>query len=131
MQQIMAHQNTKLRFEPVQIPMAVAFRARPCIWEVRKTSSRRPLDKRGSRQPLRNGFFAGTEAAREVFIDPWAVREVFFSRQTEADFLRFLNQVGRFSPLGIPDHGAWELKDLRGWQQVFREFLWRSPATWD
>ena len=67
---------------------------------------------------------------QRVYLDAWKVREDFLSLKSEADFLGFLNRVGRFSAGMAPDSGLWDLKDLKGWQQVFREFLKCSPAMW-
>lgn len=135
----MAHQNLQLRFEPLQVPMAVVLRSRPCVWEILKsnklirfgTTIRRILEESGVHRLARDRFFARWDSPADIYLDPWHVRDDFFGLQTEDDFVRFLGQVGIFSPVHQADYeGAWELKDFRGWQQVFREFLRRSPANW-
>ncbi len=68
--------------------------------------------------------------SQRLYLDAWNVREEFLSLKSEADFLGFLNRVGRFSAGIAPDSGLWELKDFKGWQQVFREFLKCSPGMW-
>ncbi len=113
-----------------QIPINIEYRASPCVWLLKKTTTKKTLESKGARRQPQNRFFARAKSwSQPVYLDPWSVREDFLTLGTEADFLRFLNQVGRFSS-PIYDHD-WELADFTGWQEVFRELLRRSPRTWD
>lgn len=126
----------------------------PRVWEVRKTAAKIPFDRRdGARRRPRDAFFvtekrpqvppanasdvtvtalerAVQSLSKRVELDAWNVRKEFLSLKSEADFLGFLNRVGCFSAGMTQDSGLWELKDFKGWQQVFREFLKCSPAMW-
>jgi hypothetical protein len=114
-----------------QIPINIEYRASPCVWHVKKTTIKKTFQPKGGRRRPQNRFFAQAKSwSQPVYLDPWGVREDFLTLGTEADFLRFLNHVGRFSSLGFDSHD-WELRDFKGWQEVFREFLRRSPRTWD
>jgi len=112
------------------IPINIEYRTIPCVWNVEKTTVKKTLDPWGGRRrPQERFFFRNTSGSQPVNFDPWSVRELFLSLETEADFLRFLNRVGTFS--ASVGSGDWELKDFKGWQEVFREFLRRAPATWE
>ena len=136
----------------VELPIGVVLTVAPCIWELRKTACRKTLEPHsGVRQRARYAFFGkrkhihalplkameyGMTLERRpqwssvgAFLDAWKVRDEFLSLKSEAEFLGFLNKIGRFSR-GFARDGDWELSDLKGWQQVFRKFLISSPATW-
>src|SRR2546430_813069 len=112
------------------IPINIQYRASPYVWLVKKTTAKKTFESKGARLAPENRFFAESKPwSQPVYLDPWSVREDFLTLETEADFLRFLNHVGRFSsPLFDRD---WELADFKGWQEVFRELLQRSPRTWN
>ena len=144
----------EFRSRSVELPVGVVLTASPCVWEVRKTTTQKPFDQQdGPRRRPRDAFFVirtqpqvsavnaskvtGTALERaiaslpeRVKIDAWKVREEFLGLKSEAEFLGFLNRVGRFSAGMAPDSGVWDLKDFKGWQQVFREFLKRQPDMW-
>ena len=100
------------------------------VWAVKKvtTKKQRWSHSRGPRRPRRIFFSSSQHESSRVQIDPWRVRDDFLTLETEADFLRFLNQVGLFFH-GYSDD--WEEADFKGLQQVFRELLVRSPERWD
>ncbi len=119
--------SIKTRAETVQVPIVVVFRATPCVWEVRRTPSKKLGQGPGTHSRPR--FFARRAGSSGQLYEAWDVRQAFLELRTEEDFLHFLNQYGRFSPKA--DYaGLWELRDLRGWQQVFRDLMTHSPATW-
>ncbi len=143
----------EFRSQSVELPVGVVLTASPHVWEVKKTAIRKPFDQQdGARRRPRYAFFvtekrpqvssvnarkvtvtalegAVQSLSQRVELDAWKVREEFLSLKSEADFLGFLNRVGRFSA-GVAGSGHWDLKDFKGWQQVFREFLKCSPAMW-
>ncbi|SRR6266496_754644 len=144
----------EFRSQSVELPVGVVLTASPCVWEVRKTAIKKLFDQQdGARRRPRSAFFVterrrqtssvnarkvaetaldveGRSLSQRVYLDAWNVRGEFLSLKSEADFLGFLNRVGRFSAGIAPDSGLWELKDFKGWQQVFREFLKCSPDVW-
>jgi hypothetical protein len=144
----------EFRSRSVEVPIGVALIVRPYIWELKKTTIRKTLDQQaGVRRRPRYAFFARQKHAevrssnpikgavtaperavqlgsQRAFIDAWALRDEFLSLKSVADFLGFLNKVGRFSG-GVAMNGDWELSDLKGWQQVFRELLKCSPGRWE
>jgi hypothetical protein len=144
----------EFRSKSVELPVGVVLTRSPRVWELRKTAAKKPFDhQEGARRRPRDAFFVTEQRAQassvnarkvvvsapaaavqslpqRVYLDAWKVREEFLSLKSEADFLGFLNRVGRFSAGIAPDSGLWDLQDLKGWQQVFREFLKSSPATW-
>ncbi len=144
----------EFRSQSVELPVGVVLTASPRVWEVRKTAIRKPLDQPAeARRRPRDAFFATKNrpeispvnvskvavtaleraaqyVSQRVDLNAWDVREEFLSLKSEADFLGFLNRVGHFSAGVAADSGLWDLKDFKGWQQVFREFLKCSPAMW-
>jgi hypothetical protein len=114
-----------------QIPINIDYRATPRAWHVKKTTVKKTLESKGGRRRPQNRFFAQAKSGSQpTYFEPWNLRENFLSLETEADFLRFLNHVGGFSALGFDSHD-WELRDFKGWQEVFRELLRRPLATWN
>ena len=141
------------RSKSAEIPIGVVLKTSTSVWEINKTARKKPFDQQaGARRPPRYAFFdtenrpevssvnasrvavsaqerAAQSLSQRVYLDAWEVREEFLGLKSEADFLGFLNKVGRFSG-GAAGSGYWDLNDFRGWQQVFREFLKCSPAMW-
>ena len=126
---------------PNDLPLGVEYETAPWIWTVKKDRNRRGPD--GShpdcfygqpyRRPLQEGQgwrVIPPTLTKQAF-QGWEVREQFLSLSDESEFLEFLNKHGRFSPYETADRkGAWRLKDLKGFQEVFRNLLKYSPTTW-
>jgi hypothetical protein len=144
----------EVRSKSVEVPIGVVLTVRPRVWKVKRTTAKKPFDQpTEARRRPRDAFFATENrpqispvnvskvavtalehaaqyVSQRVYLNAWDVREEFLSLKSEADFLGFLNRVGCFSAGIAPDSGLWDLKDFKGWQQVFREFLKCSPAMW-
>jgi hypothetical protein len=138
-QQIMAHDTRQKALTIVGIPITVVLEAWPSKWELKHP--RTPTaGEDGQTGPMR--FFESLHvevwrdesSGRWVGLPPpsdaWKVRENFLGLKTEQDFLAFLNQYGTFSSSSLVER-RWDVEDLRCWQQLFRDYMLRSPATWD
>jgi hypothetical protein len=122
----------------VGIPATVEYSAMPCKWEIKPHPDVWESEAGVRVHPKR--FFEShrvppAEAlARSVQFEAWQVRDEFLSLKTDQEFLDFLNRVGRFVSVKVGGWvvtGQWGADDFKRWQQMFRECLRRSPATWD
>jgi hypothetical protein len=134
----MAHQIKPKVEIIVGIPVTVEYLAMPCKWEIKPHPDAWESQAGVRVHPER--FFESDRfppwevLARCVPFEAWKVRDEFLSLRTDQEFLDFLNRVGRFMPsmgTGWVVTGQWDTDDLKVWQEIFREFLKRSPATWD
>jgi hypothetical protein len=114
------------------VPMAVRLHSTPAAWNS-EPESKTVLDLLNEAKRVTKtvtGFRCGKSKEKEGdFFDARHVRDEFLRLRTEAEFLRFLNQVGRFAPASARETW-WGLDALRAWQQVFRDLLTHRPATW-
>jgi len=122
----------------VGIPATVEYLAPPCKWEIKPHSNVWESEAGVRVHPKR--FFESYRyppvetLERSVKFEAWQVREEFLSLKTDEQFLDFLNRVGRFvsvKVVGWVVTGQWDADDFKSWQQMFRECLRRSPASWD
>jgi hypothetical protein len=126
-------QETKPKIAAVTgIPITVEYKATLCSWEIKQHPDVW-VSHGGSRVHPKRFFEYGGYPPHWKYFDPWKVREDFLGLRTESEFLAFLNQVGRFTGAtgwGVVT-GHWDVETFTCWQQIFREFLRRSPATWN
>jgi hypothetical protein len=124
----------------VGIPATVEYLAPPCKWEIKPHSNVWESQAGVRIRPKR--FFESYRyppvetLVRSVKFEAWQVREEFLSLKTDEQFLDFLNRVGRFVSIkvygwSVTGEGKWDADDFKSWQQMFRECLRRSPASWD
>jgi hypothetical protein len=118
--------SIRTRSEAVQVPITVVFKATPCTWKVKRI---RFKTMAGDLPDARSRFFARRAQVPEQLYEAWDVRQAFLGLQTGEDFLSFLNTYGRLSSRGDYSN-PWELRDLKGWQQVLRELMMQPPDTW-
>ena len=112
------------------IPVTVEYRAAVSKWEIKPNPDVRESQAGVQVHPER---FFESNLVRETSgpFDAWKVRDEFLSLRTDQEFLDFLNKVGPFvMPPGWYS-GQWSVSDFKLWQEMFRAFLKRSPATWD
>jgi CGNR zinc finger len=137
----MAHKSSRPKYHSTAIvPISIDLQALRRVWEIRVTGRKRQIRSGINRRPGSRVFLpvrdVVTGPRRDLIIgwprfgafEAWMVREEFLSLETEADFLGFLNRVGSFS--SHRDHGGWELDEFHVWQNIVRQFLISSPATW-
>jgi hypothetical protein len=112
----------------VGIPVTVEYLATPCKWEI-KPHPDVWESQAGVRVHPERFFESGLVWPAGPF-DAWKVRDEFLSLRADQEFLDFLNKVGPFAG-GGEFSGLWAASDFKLWQEMFREFLKRSPASWD
>src|ERR1017187_4483234 len=127
-QQIMAQQIKPKVEIIVGIPVTVEYRAVFCKWEIQPHPDVWE-SQAGVRVPPERFFESGLVRPAGPF-DAWKVRDEFLSLRTDQEFLDFLNKVGPFAG-GGEFSGLWAASDFKLWQEMFREFLKRSAASWD
>lgn len=127
------------------IPITVLHRATPCIWELKPNPQGVYRTRDPAGPPL---CFVAREVEVPLVIE-WKgiklpgpppaptdsngvmLRERFMELRTDEEFLDFLNQYGRFSPLkAAEDLRGWQMRDFTGCQKLFAELARRSPKTW-
>lgn len=130
----------------VGIPIAVVLRVTPCVWELKPNPH--GILKVGD-PPVPPRCFVAREVQvpwvemgrtdiklpgpppAPTYFDAMMLRERFMELKSELEFLGFLNQVGRFSPLAEAERRyGWRLKDLNGCQEMFAQLAKRSPDRW-
>jgi hypothetical protein len=114
----------------VGIPVTVEYRAPVSKWEI-KPHPDVPESQAGVQVHPERFFESNLVREMSGPFDAWKVREEFLSLKADQEFLDFLNKVGPFA--GAPGwfSGQWAASDFKLWQEMFREFLKRSPASWD
>lgn len=115
----------------VNLPVTVIYRTTPCTWKLER-DPRETIWRDGKFvHPIR--FFEGDpRSVLSKQFDAWTVRQRFLELRSERDFLDFLAELGHFSAsLAKGKRGTWGMDAFRCWQQVFRQFLKRSPEKWE
>lgn len=122
----------------VGIPATVEYLGMPCKWEIKPHpdvwESQAGVRVHPERFFESDRFPPAEALARSVQFEAWQVRDEFLSLKTDQEFLDFLNRVGRFMSVKVGGWvvtGQWDADDFTRWQQMFRECLRRSPASWD
>ena len=112
------------------IPVTVEYRAAVSKWEIKPHPD--VWESQAGVQVHPERFFE-SNLVREMSgpFDAWKVREEFLSLKADRQFLDFLNTVGPFAEAPGWLSGQWAASDFKLWQEMFREFLKRSPASWD
>jgi hypothetical protein len=127
------------------IPIMVVHRVTPCVWEIKPNP--KGIVKVGDPPGPPQCFVATERKTRwtkwegielpgpppeQVYFDALKLREEFMGLRTEQEFLHFLDQVGRFSPLAEAERiYGWQLRDFLGCQELLAQFAKRSPETWN
>jgi hypothetical protein len=130
----------------LDIPIVVVHEATPCKWKlVQNPGAPRVVgDPPGNplcfvayevKRPfveLGNGIKLPSNPPLPSYQNGLTLRERFMGLRTEEQFLKFLNQFGRFSPLAEAERTyGWQMRDLVGCQEMFSELAKRSPETWN
>jgi hypothetical protein len=114
----------------VNVPITVVYRITPCSWK--RARDRRVAIRQDGQfvHPIR--FVERDSHSVRNYCDAWSVRERFLELKTELDFLDFLSELGHFSvSLAKGRRGIWGTDAFLCWQNIFRQFLKRSPEKWD
>jgi hypothetical protein len=129
----------KLKFAthtpPVGIPIWVLFTTTPGRWALDATSEQPEFVFSMGRGSYKKSLFPDAWRGKDgslLISDVWKVRDVFLDLKSDSDFLGFLDELGSFLPAShVATSGSRSTLDsFKMWQDLFREFLRRGPATW-